>query len=317
MRKLLFLFFTLLCFSLQVVAQSSMTDNQVMQFMMKESERGTPRNEIVTKLIERGVSIEQIRRIRDKYEKQQDGSVVGAKNISGTTGQERLRTNNGDERELQGQYQRSGTKKAVNTSTMSRKQREAYERERKASYLDEMEGILPDSLDNVKVFPEDEWMDREMTGKQVFGRNIFNNRNLTFEPNMNIATPNDYRLGPGDAVFIDVWGASQERFESTVTPDGTVVIDNYGPVSVDGLTVSQANQRLKATLGQRYGGSNVRLTVGQTRTITVDVMGEVVVPGTYTLSAFATVFNALYMAGGTNEIGTPPATSTTTSSTAT
>ena len=144
MRKLLFLFFTLLCFSLQVVAQSSMTDNQVMQFMMKESERGTPRNEIVTKLIERGVSIEQIRRIRDKYEKQQDGSVVGAKNISGSTGEERLRTNNGDERELQGQYQRSGTKKAVNTSTMSKKQREAYERERKASYLDEMEGILPD-----------------------------------------------------------------------------------------------------------------------------------------------------------------------------
>lgn len=304
MRKLLFLFFTLLCFSLQVAAQSSMTDNQVMQFMMKESERGTPRNEIVTKLIERGVTIEQIRRIRDKYEKQQDGSVMGAKNISGTRGQERLRTNNGDERELQGQYQRSNAKQAVNTSTMSQKQRLAYDRERKASYLDEMEGILPDSLDNINVFPEDEWMDREMKGKQVFGRNIFNNRNLTFEPNMNIATPNDYRLGPGDAVFIDVWGASQERFECTVTPDGTVVVDNYGPVSVDGLTVSQANQRLKATLGQRYGGSNVRLTVGQTRTITVDVMGEVVVPGTYTLSAFATVFNALYMAGGTNEIGT-------------
>ena len=121
---------------------------------------------------------------------------------------------------------------------------------------------------------------------------------------MNIATPSNYKLGPGDAVFVDVWGASQERFECTVTPDGTILIDDYGPVTVDGLTVAQANQRLKSTLGSRYGGSNVRLTVGQTRTITIDVMGEVMVPGSYTLSAFATVFNALYMAGGTNEIGT-------------
>lgn len=121
---------------------------------------------------------------------------------------------------------------------------------------------------------------------------------------MNIATPQDYRLGPGDAVYVDVWGASQQRFESTVSPDGTINIENYGPVDVDGLTVAQANHRLRATLGKRYGGSNIRLTVGQTKTITVDVMGEVQVPGTYTLSAFATVFNALYMAGGTNDIGT-------------
>lgn len=85
---------------------------------------------------------------------------------------------------------------------------------------------------------------------------------------------------------------------------GVINIENYGPVNVDGLTVNQANQRLKSTLGKRYAGSNIRLTVGQTKTITVNVMGEVKVPGTYTLSAFATVFNALYMAGGTNDIGT-------------
>ena len=127
---------------------------------------------------------------------------------------------------------------------------------------------------------------------------------MSFEPNMNIATPQDYRLGPGDAVYIDVWGASQGQYQCTVSPEGVINIENYGPVNVDGLTVNQANQRLKSTLGKRYAGSNIRLTVGQTKTITVNVMGEVKVPGTYTLSAFATVFNALYMAGGTNDIGT-------------
>ena len=162
---------------------------------------------------------------------------------------------------------------------------------------------MRESLDGLK-FPEDENVEAKHKGREVFGRNIFNNRKLSFEPNMNIATPQDYRLGPGDAVYVDVWGASQERFESTVSPDGTINIESYGPISVDGLTVAQANQKLRSTVGARYSGSNIRLTVGQTRTISVNVMGEVKVPGTYTLSAFATVFNALYMAGGTNEIGT-------------
>ena len=121
---------------------------------------------------------------------------------------------------------------------------------------------------------------------------------------MNIATPQNYRLGPGDVVYIDIYGASQKTVEATVTPDGTVVIEGFGPVQVNGLTVAQANARLKSTLGARYSSSKVRLTVGQTKTIMVNVMGEVKTPGTYTLSAFASVFHALYMAGGTNDIGT-------------
>lgn len=287
-----------------VSAQSSMTDNQVMQYMIKENERGTPRAEIVTKLIERGVTIEQIKRIRDKYEKQQSGTVVGAKDISGVSNdKKRLRSNYAEEDEVPGNNQRKALQKKVNTSLLSEKQRKAYERERRDSYLDEMESILPDSLEGLQM-PYDAYDLEENKGKNVFGRNIFNNKYLTFEPNMNIAMPQDYRLGPGDEVFVDVWGASQQRFECTVSPEGVINIDNYGPVNVDGLTLAQANQRLRSTLGQRYGGSNIRLTVGQTKTITVNVMGEVMVPGTYTLSAFATVFNALYMAGGTNEIGT-------------
>ena len=121
---------------------------------------------------------------------------------------------------------------------------------------------------------------------------------------MNIATPQNYRLGPGDAVIIDIYGASQKTIQSTVSPDGEVTIEGYGPVNVSGLTVAQANARLRNTLGSRYRSSRVKLTVGQTKTIMVNVMGEVKAPGTYTLSAFATVFHALYMAGGTNDLGT-------------
>lgn len=287
-----------------LAAQTAMSDTQVMQFMIKENEKGTPRTEIVTKLIERGVSIEQIRRIKDKYDKQQNGEVIGAKDISGSSSNSRMRSPNGDVKDPKGQNQRAARREPEDVSKMSEKQRALYEQRRDYNFLNEIDGLLPDSLEAMGFWEDEELFDQKSAEKQVFGRNIFNNRLLSFEPNMNIATPSNYKLGPGDAVFVDVWGASQERFECTVTPDGTILIDNYGPVTVDGLTVAQANQRLKSTLGSRYGGSNVRLTVGQTRTITIDVMGEVMVPGSYTLSAFATVFNALYMAGGTNEIGT-------------
>ena len=309
-RKILFALALLMTFSVTALAQSGMTDKQVMQFMIKENQRGTPRAEIVTKLIERGVDIQQIQRIRKTYEKQKSGSVVGARDISGydEKADDRTRKNNGDKRDskLDGQRQKTGVKKTVDPSVMSPQQRKRYERERREEYFDEMDEMLPDSLDDLKMpYDEDELSEKDDKKKmKVFGRNIFNNRKLTFEPNMNIATPQDYRLGPGDAVYVDVWGASQERFESTVSPDGTINIENYGPINVDGLTVAQANARLRSTLGRRYSSSNIRLTVGQTKTITVNVMGEVQVPGTYTLSAFATVFNALYMAGGTNDIGT-------------
>lgn len=312
-RRFLLLLSLMLGLSINLIAQTSMTDTQVMQFMIKENERGTSRSEIVTQLIERGVTIEQIRRIREKYEKQKSGTVPGARDISGTgISNTRLRTNNGDERQEatpQGNFQRKVQTQEVDPSEMSEVQRKRWERQRKANYMDEMDEMLPDSLDELNLNFDEEnseynYGKKKKKGKEVFGRNIFNNRKLSFEPNMNIATPQDYRLGAGDAVYIDVWGASQERFESTVSPDGTINIESYGPVNVDGLTVAQANARLRATVGKQYSGSNIRLTVGQTKTITVNVMGEVKVPGSYTLSAFATVFNALYMAGGTNEIGT-------------
>ena len=145
---------------------------------------------------------------------------------------------------------------------------------------------------------------RQSTGKRVFGRDIFNNKSLTFEPVMNIATPQNYVLGPGDQLIIDVYGASQETVTLTVSPDGDITVPDFGPVHVSGLTVSTAQSRIRSKLGSYYESSSIKASLGQTRTILVNVMGEVRTPGTYTLSAFATVFHALYMAGGVSDIGT-------------
>ena len=290
-------------------AQSGMSDTQIMEYIVQQNAKGTSRDKIVKQLIERGVTIEQIRKAKEKYEKQQKGTVPGARNISGAEPDNftRLRKNNGDKRrneQTTGRRPQRSDRENPDDPTLSERDRTRLQQARTDAYNDELDAFLPDSMgyftNDYEQFVED-----EEEGKiKVFGRNIFNNKRLTFEPNMNIATPDDYRLGPGDEVYIDVWGASQQRFECTVSPEGVINIENFGPVQVSGLTVAQTNARLRSTLGARYAGSDVRLTVGQTRTITVDVMGEVKTPGTYTLSAFSTVFHALYMAGGTNDIGT-------------
>ena len=142
------------------------------------------------------------------------------------------------------------------------------------------------------------------SGKRVFGRDIFNNKALTFEPQMNIATPQNYVLGPGDQLVVDVFGASQESMKLTVSPDGDITIPDFGPIQVSGLTVAAAQSRIRSRMGSYFSSSEIKATLGQTRTILVNVMGEVRVPGSYTLSAFATVFHALYRAGGINDLGT-------------
>ena len=144
----------------------------------------------------------------------------------------------------------------------------------------------------------------EEKGKKVFGRDIFNNKNLSFEPQMNIATPQNYVIGPGDELIIDIYGATQESISLTVRPEGDIVVPNYGPIQVSGLTMSAAQNRISGKLSAYYQSSEIKTAVGQTRTIMVNVMGEVKAPGTYTISAFSTVFHALYMAGGISDLGT-------------
>jgi protein involved in polysaccharide export with SLBB domain len=281
-----------------------MTDEQILKFVMKENAEGTSQAQIVTKLMQKGVTIEQIRRVKDKYERQAKNKGLGT--VSSKDSEEdngRQRKNNGkkgssknNDDEESPQYRLKDTREKKKS-----KSKEVVYDETNEDWLmmqDELNTFIPDTTAML------EKLLAEKRKKKVFGRDIFNNKDLTFEPNMNIATPQNYILGPGDAVYIDIYGASQKTIESTVSPDGEVTIEGFGPVQVSGLTVAQANARLRSTLGARYSSSKIKLTVGQTRSIMINVMGEVKNPGTYTLPAFATVFHALYMAGGTNDIGT-------------
>lgn len=243
-----------------LMAQSSMTDQQVLEYVKQGMSEGKDQRQMATELARRGVTREQAERVKKLYEQEQG---VSTSKMSGT--------------ELNEARLREATQEESTTSVLENPQ--------------------PDS--------------RELAQEnQVFGRNIFNTRNLTFEPSVNIATPPNYRLGPGDEVIIDIWGTSQNTIRQQISPDGTINIEKIGPVSLSGMTVSEANEYLKRVLGKTYSGLDapdgtleIRLTLGNARTIQINVMGEVVQPGTYALSSFSTVFHALYRAGGVNEIG--------------
>ena len=300
-----------------VSAQSSMTEEQIIKFVMKEQQSGFSQQEIVTKLVQKGVTIDQIRQARKKYERMQKNQGLGTVADKSMTENEqidaRLRRNNAKEKN-------SSTEKLKDDRLAKQRDQQKdklkkygknkrYIQEDADDIKAELDDFLPDSLDIydrqvIKNYLKDKERQEGKDKKKIFGHDIFNNEDLTFEPNMNIATPDNYVLGPGDAVFVDIYGASQRSVQETISPDGFIVIEGFGPIQVSGLTVQQANSRVRSQLGARYSSSKIRLSVGQTRTIMVNVMGEVKSPGTYTLSAFSSVFHALYMAGGPSEIGT-------------
>ena len=265
--------------SLSVAAQSGMTDTQVMQFVAREAKAGTSQSQIVTKLMQRGVKIDQIRRVRNQYDKQiRSRNMSAAADAAVGDASNRMRNSASQQQELEN----------GKVNTASENANDANEDHQLAE-----EEVMATQGHSAST-----------NGKKVFGRDIFNQRALSFEPNMNIATPQTYVLGPGDQVVIDVYGASQNTHQLTISPEGTVTVPGYGPIYVSGMTVAAANGKIRSTLGSRYASSKVKLSVGQTRTIMINVMGEVRTPGTYTLSAFSTVFHALYRAGGINDIGT-------------
>lgn len=264
MKKLL-----LLCvFSLGMVNMTygqSMTDNQVVEYAIQLKKSGASESDIAAKLIQRGATMDQIQRLRKQYAKQMTTKGLDD-SVDNMVGntKDRMRVNN-----------------EVNDNDIITNAGE----------------LAPEYVQ--RTTPADQGM-----GKKVFGRDIFNNKSLTFEPVMNIATPQNYVLGPGDQLVIDVYGDTQRSESLTVSPDGDVTVPDYGPVHVAGLTVAAAQSRVRSHLGEYYSSSDVKVSLGQTRTIMVNVMGEVKTPGTYTLSAFATVFHALYMAGGISDLGT-------------
>ena len=279
-------FIVALSFSFQWVTAQTVSDEQVVKMIMTEKERGATETEIARKLLQSGATPAQIRRIKEKYEQEQKG--LGAVDLTGKEEKDksRLRTDknkNESEKEPKGNF-------VVSKEEEKTKKQQEEEIQKNMAFLD---------LDSVVHYKE---MLKEPIG--VFGRNLFNNELLTFEPAMNIPVPADYVLGAGDQVIIDVWGASQMTFDNVISPDGFIVVEGAGRVKLSGLTVADADKFVNKILGEYYNGSSISLTVGETRNVKVDIVGEVVTPGSYTISAFSTLFNALYMAGGISELGT-------------
>ena len=268
--------------SCTIAFAQGMSDSQVMQFIQQEVKAGTSQSQIVTKLMQKGVKIEQIRRIRQQYDKQlKSRGASGAADAAVSAADSRMRSNGTGKKAQEVVVGKEGTSQAQ------------LQEEADIQYAEIQQNI-------------NQHVDGEVgeANLKVFGRDIFNNKLLTFEPNMNIATPQNYVLGPGDEVIVDIYGASQKSETLTVSPDGAITVPGYGPIQVAGLTVAGAQSKIRSTLGSRYASSTLKISVGQTRSMMINVMGEVKAPGTYTLSAFATVFHALYMAGGINDLGT-------------
>lgn len=279
-----------LLLSVLTAGAQSMSDLEVLEFVQKEQKAGTPQQQIFIKLMQRGVDVKQIQRLRKLYESSGgSGSSRSALRLSSSSSSSsdansRLRESNGSVRVDADGNPIYSSMEGYNPLGSS---------EYEVNDLDTRPNVYIKDSVNLLV-----------NGKQVFGRDIFNKRTLSFEPNMNIPTPSSYVVGPGDQVVIDVYGATQKTSKLEVSPDGTVIVEGVGPVHLAGLSVEAANRKLKDQLGSRYSSSRIQMTVAQTRTIQVNVMGEVSAPGTYTLSAFASVFHALYMAGGVNGVGT-------------
>ena len=258
-----------------------MSDKQVMDFVAREARAGTSQSQIVTRLVQRGVGIEQIRRIRNQYDSQiKARGMQGAADGAVSMAAERMTANSDGTTSQEVTTGRRGTTGQTYSDA-------AEEHAEAVRDVQSTQGVAADAV-----------------GKRVFGRDIFNTRRLSFEPNMNMPTPQSYTLGPGDQLVIDIYGDSQKTLVHTISPEGTITVSGVGPVQVSGLTVAAAQQKIRQKVGSHYSGSNVRLTVGQMRTIMVNIMGEVSNPGTYHMSAFATVFHALYMAGGISTLGT-------------
>ncbi len=284
-RTFLLLTFSFLCFAYS--SAQKMSDDQVIEYVLEAQGKGVDQQQMASELLRRGVTMDQINRIKRKMNSQNSSGL-------GMTLEKKKRTRTAP--------QQNGALKLEGANGMT--DGKGSNRTNELMMGNEL-GLM---------FPDSALMEQALLGeknkKKIFGHRIFQNKEVAFEAAYNLPTPQNYKLGPGDEVAIDVWGASEYSFQEIISPDGNVYIESLGPVHLSGLTVQQANNYLKRQFGKISGvdgespNSDIRLTLAQNRTIQVHVMGEVENPGTYTMSSFATVFNALYQAGGVNEVGT-------------
>lgn len=241
----------------------AITDQQVIDYIKQQTAAGKSEQQIGKELMAKGVTPEQAKRIKAQLESQQHGETQATRQT--VTLAESERKHNAAE--------------DVSVSSIENMQREIEKG-------DAMSG----------------------SGRKIYGHQVFNSQSLTFEPSENLATPQNYRLGPGDEVVIDIWGTSEDHMRQTISPEGSIMISQIGPVYLNGLTIKDANQHIKSAFSRKYAGMNdaetdIQVTLGQVRTIQVDILGEVATPGTFRMSPFSSVFHALYRAGGINDIG--------------
>lgn len=263
--KLHFLLCLLPLIASPLPSYSQLSDASVIEHAKTGRKQGKSDQQIGKELLARGVTADQVERLKRQYEESQGvESGVSPEDIGG---------------QRRGRLQPSSERLT-------------------AGSLDVVSSEVTDPTEGAT------------SPREVFGRNVFRSRSLTFEPNENQATPENYKLGPGDEVIIDIWGENERSLREEISPEGNIMIEQVGPVYLNGLTIKAANAKLRDVFGQIYAGvtgerpaSEVRVTLGRLRTIQVNVMGEVETPGTYRLSSFATVFHALYRAGGVTPIG--------------
>lgn len=258
-------------FLLCAVPAFALTDDQVVKYIKEQSAAGKSEKQIGKELMAKGVTPEQVKRIKAKYERERTADVPAQSSVQEYDGR-KLVTSTRDAEEVTVVEGRDISGLTYNSSAVA--------------------------SENV----------RKRGSRSVYGRELFNSKSLTFEPNENMATPQNYKLGPGDEVVIDMWGNNEEHISQVISPEGSIMIAQLGPVYLNGMTINEANKYIKGVFARKYAGlgdneTEINVTLGDIRTIQVDIMGEVSTPGTFRISPFSTVFHALYNAGGINDIG--------------
>lgn len=276
---------------------SALTDQQVIDYIKKQSAAGKTEQQIGKELLAKGVTPDQAKRIKAKYEAQQRGEAADSRNYTSVNG-DRRRGNSENSRQKDNVSTRRNYEKGVSQSRIQGEPVD-FTSVDDSYYNNDNNGLL---YENVNLAID------SLNYKEIYGHKIFNTQALSFEPSENLATPQNYRLGPGDEVIIDIWGTSEDHLREMISPEGSIMIAQIGPVYLNGMTISDANKHIKNAFSRKYAGmseaeTDVQVTLGQVRTIQVDILGEVATPGTFRMSPFSSVFHALYLSGGINDIG--------------
>lgn len=308
----IFLALALLC----SIPAFALTDEQVINYIKQQAAKGKTEQQIGKELLAKGVTPEQVKRIKAKYDKGQTNQTDSRTSRSVGSGVRR-RTNNNANMEEENLDSRQSNSRQSRTSNSRNSRRQTTTRNRRTTGNRTQQGQndLTDLYAEEDIYTTDRETEddiyyfdlEEQPERLIYGHEIFNGQALTFEPNENMATPQNYRLGPGDEVIIDIWGASEDHLREVITPEGSIMIAQIGPVNLNGLTISEANNLIKGVFSKKYAGvgeeTDIKVTLGDIRSISVDVMGEVSTPGSFRMSPFSTVFHALYNAGGINDLG--------------